>query len=105
MPSCQAYACQARTPSKFSLSYISYAPSTYHHRITFPLTSTPFKPGLNYNADRPLSFAPFHMLISLFVGELCSSKSLPSSSDRRRPVVFFFSSSGIAILDLGGTPS
>ena len=31
---------------------------------------------LNCNSDRPLSFATFHILITLFVVEVCSSKLL-----------------------------
>jgi hypothetical protein len=41
--------------------------------IVFPRASMRFKPGLNDKSGRPLSFATFHMFISLFVVELCSS--------------------------------
>src|SRR5271155_671394 len=109
MPSCQVHACKA-APHQNSGSHTFPTPRLpYHHRITFPLTFTPFKPGLNYNAVRALSFATFHMLISLFVVELCFlQKHLPPPPPPRpchpSPFIFFFSSSGIATLDLGGNP-
>ena len=45
-----------------------------HHRIALPRASTLFKPSLHDNSDPPLSFATFHMLVALFIVELCSSK-------------------------------
>src|SRR5277367_1841199 len=62
----------------------SYPPPAAHHRIALPRASTPFKPPLNCNTGRPLSFAPFHMLITLFVVEFYSSKWRPSPPRPRR---------------------
>jgi len=66
--------CQARTPSKIPSSPYFLRLAVCHHRIALPRASTPFKPSLNCNSDPPLSFATFHMLVALFVVELCSSK-------------------------------
>src|SRR5271163_2333001 len=69
---------QARTPSKLVVLLPSSPPPAAHHRIALPRASTPSKPPLNCNTGRPLSFAPFHMFITLFVVEFYSSERRPS---------------------------